>query len=129
MKVESETKTTQGAGERSVTLLTTAEASGILRISRRTVEELGKKYERAKPEFRSGEPPPSCPKYGLRRTQVTPRKHFYNELDLGEYLFNCRRESDGLEPTRLDSSGRERANERSKAQRQIGCDGASDEKA
>lgn len=102
-----------------VKLLTTSEAAEILRISRRTVEELGKRYERAKVDNLPGKPPPSCPRYGLRRTPVTARKHFYNEADLSEYLGNCRREADGLEPVHFDSGGRDPARERSKSQGQV----------
>lgn len=87
-------------------LLTTAEAAEILRVARRTIEELGKAYARGMTTFGPGCAPPSGPKTGLRRTQVTPRKHFYHRRDVEEYLLNCRREMEGLEPIRLQPEGK-----------------------
>jgi len=81
------------------------ETADILRISRRSVEELGKRYEVSKAEFAPGEPPPSCPKYGLRRTKVTTRKIFHSDVDVREYILNCRRASEGREPVHLEVDG------------------------
>jgi hypothetical protein len=82
-------------------LNTTAETAEILRVSRRTVEELGKQHDRIRAESLPGEAPPSSPKSGVRRTSISPRKHFYHGTDVLEYLTNCRRKEDGLEPVHL----------------------------
>jgi hypothetical protein len=82
-------------------LNTTFEAAEVLRVSRRTVEELGKQHDRIRAESSPGEAPPSSPKFGLRRTWVSKRKHHYHGRDLLEYLTNCRREDDRLEPVHL----------------------------
>lgn len=88
-----------------VVLHTIMETAEILRISRRSVEELGKHYERSKAQFSPGEPPPSCPKHGLRRTKVTTRKIFHSDIDVREYILNCRRASEGSEPVHLEADG------------------------
>lgn len=101
-KKASITQVSTGIIDPFLELLTTAEAAEILRVSRRTIEELGKAYDRGMTSFPPGEPPPSCPRFGLRRTRITPRKQYYHRLDLSEYLQNCRREAEGLGPIRLD---------------------------
>lgn len=58
-----------------VGLHTIEETAEILRISRRSVEKLDKRFEVSKAELVPGKPPPSCPRYGLRRTNVTARKN------------------------------------------------------
>ena len=97
-------------------LRTTNETAAILRVSRRTVEEMGKRYEKSRREFPPENPPPSCPRFGLRRTTVTKRKHFYNETDIKEFLNNCRRVADGLEPIHFQNGGHDGGEGRSKTQ-------------
>lgn len=86
-------------------LHTIMETADILRISRRSVEELGKRYETSKAEFAAGEPPPSCPRHGLRRTKVTARKIFHSDLDVREFILNCRLASEGRKPVHLEVDG------------------------
>lgn len=81
------------------------ETAEILRISRRSVEELGKRFEVSKAEFVPGEPPPSCPRHGLRRTKVTTRKIFHSDVDVREFILNCRLASEGREPVHLEVDG------------------------
>jgi hypothetical protein len=118
MQKEWENKINVSSNKSPWKLLKTRETAEVLRVSRRTVEELGKRYEKARRDFSSGEPQPSCPRFGLRRTLVTVRKHFFDELDITEFLNNCRRESDGLEPASLNSKGCVRDGVRSKATEQ-----------
>lgn len=86
-------------------LHTIRETADILRIGHRSVEELGKRYETSKAELAPGEPPPSCPRFGLRRTKVTTRKIFHSDIDVREYILNCRRASEGREPVYLKIDG------------------------